>query len=424
MISALAARNVVGGALSMTTILHKPAATTESDEFIARPPRLRRALRLLWGALFFLLLGAVISVLIAWALGLWGDPASATIITVAAPQRGRAWTVNLWSTTGSLRLQSLREAQSWSAWQVLGPPDTPMNGDSTNAWCPATADGQQEWLILDYPQAIIPRQVEIHENYIPGAVSRITLFQEDGAEVEVWRGKDPTSVNSNSGISKIHIDTSFKTSRIKIHLDSPKVPGWNEIDAVGLTDQQGNTLWASDVEESSSYASNMISASSAPFPSQLMPDWCPALIPDAKPIGGTGRLEERIFEARGWPMLALWTERSPHARAKARAPAIPEGTSLRGGALPRIVTVSRTSSLSPVLPMRPIWTGLLFNSLFYALFASLAYWLLTKPRRFAVELLRMRRGCCISCGYELDFDFRSGCPECGWRRSGGPHRPA
>ncbi len=326
--------------------------------------------------------------------------------------------VNLWSTTGSLRLQSLREAQSWSAWQVLGPPDTPMNGDSTNAWCPATADGQQEWLILDYPRAIIPRQVEIHENYIPGAVSRITLFQKDGGEVEVWRGDDPTTPNSTAGISRIPIAATFKTSRIKIHLDSPKVPGWNEIDAVGLTDQDGNTLWASDVEESSSYAGNMITASGAPFPSQLMPDWCPAQIPDAKPIGGTGRLEERVFEARGWPMLALWTERSMNAPAKARAGATPSGFSSR------IVPAAATSTLPPVLPMRPIWSGLLFNSIFHALFASLAYWLLTKPRLLVVELLRMRRGCCISCGYELDFDFRSGCPECGWRRSNDPHRQA
>ena len=59
----------------------------------------------------------------------------------------------------------------------------------------------------------------------------------------------------------------------------------------------------------------------------------------------------------------------------------------------------------------------MFNSVFYAAILAIGSWLLVKPRRLVLELLRMRRGCCIACGYELDFDFRSGCPECGWRRS-------
>ncbi len=30
---------------------------------------------------------------------------------------------------------------------------------------------------------------------------------------------------------------------------------------------------------------------------------------------------------------------------------------------------------------------------------------------------RMRRGRCPSCAYDLQHDFRTGCPECGWDRT-------
>jgi len=110
-------------------------------------------------------------------------------------------------------------------------------------------------------------------------------------------------------------------------------------------------------------------------------------------------------------MLSLWTERSTSTITP------PPASNLRGGFSGRLVALPAPGTLPPVLPARPIWSGLIFNSIFYATFLALAYWLLTKPRRLVLELLRMRSGCCIACGYELDFDFRGGCPECGWRRS-------
>ena len=51
----------------------------------------------------------------------------------------------------------------------------------------------------------------------------------------------------------------------------------------------------------------------------------------------------------------------------------------------------------------------------WAVLALLILW----PRRFIIEVSRMRRGCCVACGYDLGYDFLRGCPECGWRRSNG-----
>src|SRR5260370_26642972 len=58
------------------------------------------------------------------------------------------------------------------------------------------------------------------------------------------------------GTSEITFRVPVKTNRVKIYLDSKNVPGWNEIDAVGLRDTAGETHWAVSADASSTYASN------------------------------------------------------------------------------------------------------------------------------------------------------------------------
>ncbi len=64
--------------------------------------------------------------------------------------------------------------------------------------------------------------------------------------------------------------------------------------------------------------------------------------------------------------------------------------------------------LTARLPLRPILPGLLLNTLFYATLFSNPY-LLRQSRRH----LRLRRGHCPACNYNLLNDFTKPCPECG-----------
>ncbi len=122
------------------------------------------------------------------------------------------------------------------------------------AWASLSQDNQQEWLLVEYEKPVTPTRVEIYETYNPGAVSKISAFTPDGKETEIWTGKDPTPTGSGKGVSKIPFTTSFKTKAIKIYLDSPRVRGWNEIDAVGLIDNTGKTHWAVSAKASSTFA--------------------------------------------------------------------------------------------------------------------------------------------------------------------------
>jgi hypothetical protein len=146
--------------------------------------------------------------------------------------------------------------RAWGPEQATGPPNTFQAGDIQTAWASRTPDDQDEWLLLEYAAPVVPEAVLVYETFNPGALVKVSVFKLDGEEVEVWRGKDPTPINSGKGTSEITFRVPFKTNRVKIYLDSKNVPGWNEIDAVGLRDTAGKTHWAVSAAASSTYAEN------------------------------------------------------------------------------------------------------------------------------------------------------------------------
>jgi len=64
------------------------------------------------------------------------------------------------------------------------------------------------------------------------------------------------------------------------------------------------------------------------------------------------------------------------------------------------------------LPTRPIWPGFLINTIFYALVLLPLYCTPFIARRH----IRVKRGRCPQCGYDLRGELDAGCPECGWNR--------
>ncbi len=144
--------------------------------------------------------------------------------------------------------------RAWGPEQATGPPDTPKAGDYQTAWASLTQDGSDEWLELSYDDSVVPTEVVIHESFNPGAVHKVALLLEDGDEILVWEGDDPTPKDRQMGVSKIRLDTNHRTRRIRIYLKSKEVAGWNEIDAVGLNGKDTELQWAMQAEASSTYA--------------------------------------------------------------------------------------------------------------------------------------------------------------------------
>lgn len=121
----------------------------------------------------------------------------------------------------------------WSAKQATGKPDTETGGDSRTAWASREADGAEEWLELVYEHPVRPTLVRVHETYNPGAVSKIEALDGDGRWRLLWEGTDPTR-ECPGWLSPTFSPPDFATKAIRVTLDSDRVPGWNEIDAVEL----------------------------------------------------------------------------------------------------------------------------------------------------------------------------------------------
>jgi len=64
------------------------------------------------------------------------------------------------------------------------------------------------------------------------------------------------------------------------------------------------------------------------------------------------------------------------------------------------------------LPVHLIWTGFTVNTLFYAIIL----WLLYRTSSVLRRHIRLKRGRCPNCGYDLRGKHDAGCPECGWNR--------
>ena len=164
-----------------------------------------------------------------------------------------------------------RPPRPWGPEQAVGAPDTwPQSGDLQTAWASKTPDGQREWLELTYDAPVRPAAILVYETFNPGAVDRVTAFDAAGNEVELWSGADPTPAGKEKGISVIAVQPAFDLTRIRIYLDSPKVPGWNEIDAVGLVDEKGTTHWATSARASSTYADITSDGTTQPEPVLLL----------------------------------------------------------------------------------------------------------------------------------------------------------
>ncbi|GJM18825.1 MAG: hypothetical protein DHS20C14_10380 [Phycisphaeraceae bacterium] len=65
------------------------------------------------------------------------------------------------------------------------------------------------------------------------------------------------------------------------------------------------------------------------------------------------------------------------------------------------------------VPIRPIWSGLAVDVIFYGAVWFAITTALVHGRRYR----RFTRGLCPLCRYDLRHDFSTGCPECGWRRA-------
>ncbi len=138
----------------------------------------------------------------------------------------------VWASTAVGR-SSAYGKDDWSAARALGPPDVfPAHLDSKQAWAPRQQNRGQEWITVGFAGVKNAGSVIVVETLNPGALVRIDDLSDPDAPVVLWRGT--TSAPGKSRILSLELPEPRNISRLRLVLDTKRVAGWNEIDAIGL----------------------------------------------------------------------------------------------------------------------------------------------------------------------------------------------
>ncbi len=140
----------------------------------------------------------------------------------------------------------------WGPEQMIGAPDTASAGDFPTAWASLDPDGGPEWVVLDFPKEVEVGQVRVRETLGPGTIFMVSAILADGSEKILWHGTEPAAEAPVE--MEFNPSSQVRSRRIRVQLDTSKVPGWNEIDAVELLGTDGTRQWASGAWASSTYA--------------------------------------------------------------------------------------------------------------------------------------------------------------------------
>lgn len=143
----------------------------------------------------------------------------------------------IWA-SGVREMSSQYSPSSWSAARALGAPDVPQPGsDHVNAWASLGADDRPEFLEVTLAQPAHLSAVEIYETFKPGAVNDIVLIGASGRRTPMVRVVTETIAAPLPASRVNRFDflecTDEPIVAIRVNVNSPLVPGWNEIDAIG-----------------------------------------------------------------------------------------------------------------------------------------------------------------------------------------------
>lgn len=211
------------------------------------------------------------------------------------------------------------EKLAWSPEQATGEPDTHVAGDMKTAWATLEQDKGDEWIQLEYQAPVSVQAVRIRETFNPGAVSKVTAFSGDGTEVVIWEGETP--VKPAPATVEIVATQDVVSKSVKVYLDTKRIRGWNEIDAVQLVGRDGSEQWAVGASASSTYASRGANTTQAALTVEGLPPSVVRTVPQAGDMAvdpGLNQIQvtfsKDMMTERMWSFCQVSSETFPTVR--------------------------------------------------------------------------------------------------------------
>ncbi len=121
-----------------------------------------------------------------------------------------------------------------AAGDVVGPPDVlPRSGDVDGAWASLETDAGYEWVTVRFAAPTSAVAVVWAETFNPGAVVRVDDVTDPAAPVALWQG-EAAPVSQPADVAQVTLAAPRPIAAVRLVLDTRRVPGWNEVDAIGL----------------------------------------------------------------------------------------------------------------------------------------------------------------------------------------------
>ena len=126
-------------------------------------------------------------------------------------------------------------ALEYSALQALHKPNVlPAGGGNPNAWRPKK-DSKEDYIMVSFEKPIKAKQVAVAESENPGAVKQILAYDKDYNEYVLF-DLTPRSIPLESRLLNLFFDEpAYEIYAIKVVIDGETVPGYNSIDAIGIS---------------------------------------------------------------------------------------------------------------------------------------------------------------------------------------------
>ncbi|GAB3583024.1 OmpA family protein [Hymenobacter daeguensis] len=127
--------------------------------------------------------------------------------------------------------------EPFSPSQVLSTPNAlPLGQISNDAWIPRK-EGPNEFIEVRFARSVAAQQVTIVENFNPGSITKVELVDTKGEHHEVYTNDKPGPLPEAYRTLEVKFPAAeYRTLGVKVYMNTAKVEGVNQIDAIGIAD--------------------------------------------------------------------------------------------------------------------------------------------------------------------------------------------
>ncbi len=158
-------------------------------------------------------------------------------VTLSAPPPSPAWVFTRTNVVWAGALHGFSSEFSTtmnSAQQVVGVPDVfPNHADARGGWASKEQDAGEEWVAVRFASPVRAQAITWVENFNPGAIARVDDLSDPSTPVTVWSGT-VSPPGPHATVWTLTLPSPRAITALRLVLDTSRVAGWNEIDAIGL----------------------------------------------------------------------------------------------------------------------------------------------------------------------------------------------